>query len=247
MWSEAAEVEEMSSSDSDEDEPLATVAAGKAAPLDRATRRQLADKRCPELERVGASQWKQQCPVSAFLVATNPALECKGVETATSFRKLKPARVQQQAAAEFKFRFSRDLSQETLDELGCMENLESLQQELEGERPLTRRHLRLVARVRQFNVFLLDSSVEAQPDEKHSSAQRVTCLSPFEPKWESTALHVRVTQSAPAQNGDQDGAQELVYEVVRQKKDKSSVWEQSSPVVKVRTMGLTLLNLVSCR
>src|SRR3954462_3894562 len=94
-WQEADEVEEMGSSSEEEAEPAGELKTGQAAPMDSTTRRQLASKRCPELERIGLASWKHECPVSALLEAADITVECKGVDGPTAFRKIKPAKVQQ--------------------------------------------------------------------------------------------------------------------------------------------------------
>src|SRR5690349_5061199 len=110
--------------------------------MDSATRRQLASKRCPELERFGMAAWKHKCPVSALLEAADFPLECKGTDKATPFRKITPARVQQQAATEFRFQLGNQLSDELLETLGFMDSqTQSLQQQFHGQNPLTRKHL----------------------------------------------------------------------------------------------------------
>jgi hypothetical protein len=228
-------VEELGSSDAEESEPLSVVKSGKVASLDSATRRQLAGKRCPELERVGVAQWKHQCAVAAFLEAADIQLECKQQQGATRFTKLKPARLQQQAATEFRCNIGNELSHEVLETLGFKESqLQSLQQDFHGDKPLGRKHLRIAASKKQFNVFIIEPpAATADVDDAEPVLSRYSCVSTFDPKWLSTALYVWRPAVDPGHMSDDKSQPPLRYEILRQSSSGVSVWDHSSSVVKV--------------
>lgn len=186
-WQEADErdeVEEVGSADEDDSESVADVKCGQTAGLGLTTRRQLADKRCPELERVGIAQWKRQSAVFAFLEASDTLVECKELTRPTAFRKIKPARVQQQAATEFRCSLGNQLTDELLESLDLMDSqLQSLQQEFQGQGTLSLPHLRIAARVQQLNVFVVEPASALQQQETRR------------PRWRPTRASTRWSRS----------------------------------------------------
>jgi hypothetical protein len=94
--------------------------------------------------------------------------------------------------------------------------------------------LRIAAFTYELNVFLIEpAGAAADAGGEEPGPPVYTCINPFQSKWKSVALYMRPPSAPPQRTGSGGSAPLPCYEVLRQTNSRCSVWEHSSPVVKV--------------